>query len=279
MKIFDWVHRRFHHKDGLGGNVKNAEFVANDGDTQVLLEHVTPVDVLDGWKDGILTIGTLGFDPLKDFNEKIECPMAYKEEEYCDGEEYLVDDDEYDHDDNDMDDEELNPLVFTAFRHGFDKDSGLNSCDDHHQNARKADLIMTIDDGSTPIVLGEDSNRKKRGERTTLADLFSADSESEDNTKPDHGKVQPEHSKKPPIQAKNGRSFAKKLIPRVGEDSRPARFIRLKVRLNLVYWDFMMTNMEPITNQFLFFKLKMLSSELQMESEVLRDAFLPRTMS
>ncbi|KAA8520781.1 hypothetical protein F0562_014947 [Nyssa sinensis] len=233
MKIFNWVHRRFHHKDGLGRNVKKAEFVTNDTDTQVLLEHVTLVDVLDGWRDGILTIGTFGFDPLKDFNEKLECPIADKEEgeEECDEEDYFVDDEE---DDNDMEDEgELNPLVFTAFRHGFEKNTGPD------QNARKADLIMTID--GTPLspipneldLNGNNSDydkTKKRGERTTLADLFSADSDA--NTKADHGKIQAESSKKPALHVKNGRSFAKKLIPRVGEDSRPIQKLhRLMTRM------------------------------------------------
>ncbi|KAA8516208.1 hypothetical protein F0562_019387 [Nyssa sinensis] len=238
MKIFNWVHRSFHHKvfcaDGLGRNVKKDEVVANiDADTQVLLEHVTLVDVLDG----ILTIGTLGFDPLKDFNEKTEYPIAYKEpSEECDGEgeEYLVDDHEYE--DNEMEDEELNPLVLTALRHGFEKDSAaaLNSDD---QNAGKADLIMTIDGtplSSRPLEFGLDSNndkRKKRsGERTTLADLFSAESDA--STKPDHGKVQTEASKKAALQVKNGRSFAKKIIPRVGEDSRPIQKLqRLMTRM------------------------------------------------
>nr|UTH76900.1 tiller angle control 1-1 [Populus nigra] len=61
MKIFNWVQRRFHHgaiKDGLARNVKKAESITNEADKQALLKQVALVDVLDGWKDGILTIGT-----------------------------------------------------------------------------------------------------------------------------------------------------------------------------------------------------------------------------
>ncbi|KAF6153710.1 hypothetical protein GIB67_000943 [Kingdonia uniflora] len=73
MNIFNWVHRRFNQnadgytlrkKDKLSrGDEINKEVITNDADTEALL--------VNGWNDGILSIGTFGFDPLKPAN--IEC--------------------------------------------------------------------------------------------------------------------------------------------------------------------------------------------------------------
>ncbi|XP_059634421.1 protein TILLER ANGLE CONTROL 1 [Cornus florida] len=238
MKIFNWVHRRFHHKDGIGGNAKKPEFVRDDSDTQALLERVILIDVFDGWKDGILTIGTLGFEPLKNFNyEKLEYPITEdndeEEEEDCDDGEECFDNEDED-DNNDMEVEsELNPLVVTACRHGFGMDSFTGSnCDENA--AAKADLIMAIDGTplcSSPHGLCFDSNNseygknKKKGERTTLADLFSADSDAK--TKPDHCKSLPESGKiRTSHSEKNCPKFSKKGIPRDGGDSHPIRKLR-----------------------------------------------------
>ncbi|KAI8023426.1 hypothetical protein LOK49_LG03G02072 [Camellia lanceoleosa] len=42
MKIFNWVHRKFHHKDGFGGNVKKSP----ETECQVVLENVTLVELM-----------------------------------------------------------------------------------------------------------------------------------------------------------------------------------------------------------------------------------------
>ncbi|KAK2989919.1 hypothetical protein RJ640_008886 [Escallonia rubra] len=220
MKIFNWVHRRFHNKDdGFGRGVKKAEFVRNESDTLALLEHV---DVLNGWREGILTIGTFGIEPLKDFNQRKEyLPFVvlkeHEEEEFYDGE-YSIDDvcNEID----EVEERETDPLVVKALSNDFKKDTGDSQCD---QIARD-NVMVTIDFVPVSrrpheIGLEDEKRRRNRGERITLADLFSADSEVQ--TKPDHVKMQMESIKKRDPHAKNGISFAKKLIPRVGEDSRP----------------------------------------------------------
>ncbi|PPD83099.1 hypothetical protein GOBAR_DD19964 [Gossypium barbadense] len=68
MKIFNWLHKRFPHnvlKDGLVRNVKKTDSIAIDTNSKALLEQVALFDLLDGWRYGVLTIGTFGFDPLK----------------------------------------------------------------------------------------------------------------------------------------------------------------------------------------------------------------------
>ncbi|KAK3036087.1 hypothetical protein RJ639_029840 [Escallonia herrerae] len=214
MKIFNWVHRRFHNKDdGFGRGVKKAEFVRNESDTLALLEHV---DVLNGWREGILTIGTFGIELLKDFNQRKEyLPFVVlkenEEEEFYDGE-YSIDDvcNEID----EVEEGETDPLVVKALSNDFKKDTGDSQCD---QNARD-NVMVTIDfvplsRRPHEVGLEDEKRRRNRGERITLADLFSADSEVQ--TKPDHVKMQMESIKKRDPHAKNGLSFAKKLIPRM----------------------------------------------------------------
>ncbi|CAK9137209.1 unnamed protein product [Ilex paraguariensis] len=238
MKIFNWVHRRFNHKDGFGGDVKKSEFVSTGTDRQALLGQVVVLaDVLDGWREGVLTIGTFGFDPLKDFNQHKEWPPITdrstdkdnEEEEDEEQEAYSIDSDS---ENNDLEDE-ANPLVFTALKRGLGKDHIGSDCD---QNGPKLVDLITINniiDSINPVSPrphdqehGFNSNfleydKMKKKERTTLADLFSADADADVHAKPDQVKILQEISKKPAPHAKNGLSFAKKLIPRVGEDSRP----------------------------------------------------------
>ncbi|XP_010661481.1 protein TILLER ANGLE CONTROL 1 [Vitis vinifera] len=231
MKIFNWVHRRFNHnvhstpislqKDGLAANLKKVESITNDTDTQALLKHVALVDMLDGWKDGILAIGTLGFDdPLYSFSSEKECAMTDEEEGEDEEEEevYSLNNENGEVEDEDEEDEtEVNPLVFSAFG----------------DNVPKPIPIMTVDGVPLSRFVGsshevgiesfttENDQRKSKGERTTLADLFSADSEVRAKVDPEGLKV--DSGKKPAPRSKNGLSFAKKLIPRVGEDSRPIK--------------------------------------------------------
>ncbi|KAL7232957.1 hypothetical protein ACSBR1_016749 [Camellia fascicularis] len=227
MKLFNWVHRKFHHKDG---KKEELAMVTIETEKQVLLENVTLADVLvDGWRDGILTIGTFGFDPLSDFNQKNECPVVEKEEEEEEEEECEEEEEEEDYEvdnelgDEDMkvcDEEELNPLVFTAFRSNY------------NENALKDDLRMARELGFDANEL-EDEKRNKKRERTTLADLFSADSDDLKNAKRDRSKIKPESKKKADDDVhgkKKGLSFAKKLIPRVGHDTRPIKKLHQLMR-------------------------------------------------
>jgi hypothetical protein len=199
--------------------VKKAESITKEADKQALLKQVALVDVLDGWKDRILTIGTLGLDPLIPFNQQndqyfiLESDEEGQEEEEDEGkeeereiEQYSVDDDYY-YDDS-VEDEEVNPLIYATFDHSFEE---IGSDSLHY------DVITN----STTIA--EHEQRKNKGERTTLAELFLEDSDMK--RKPDSVEVETEPgNKKPVARAKSSLSFAKKLIrPHVVEDSRPIK--------------------------------------------------------
>ncbi|KAJ9171552.1 hypothetical protein P3X46_014906 [Hevea brasiliensis] len=236
MKIFNWVQRRFHHSaikenwtDGSARNAKKAESITSEADKQALLKQVALVDVLDGWKDGILTIGTLGLDPLKPFNQQNEYFVLESEEVVED------DDDEYNHEadeqeqysvysdeedsninEDEEEEEEENPLIYTRFEHNFEE---LASTFD--ANAGKSKEIMIIDPMETNSNVHENSERKRKGERITLAELFLADSDMKKKT--ESFELKSDSGKKQAVRAKNGLFFAKKLIPHVGEDSRPIK--------------------------------------------------------
>ncbi|KAL9348143.1 hypothetical protein Peur_059509 [Populus x canadensis] len=219
MKIFNWVQRRFHHgaiKDGLARNVKKAESITNEADKQALLKQVALVDVLDGWKDGILTIGTLGLDPLKPFNQQNDQYFILESEEEeeveREQEQYSVDDDYFD--DDNVEDEEVSPLIYATFEHSF---VGTGS------NTVTCDVI-------TNSSITEQEQRKRKGERITLAELFLEDADMK--KKPDSVEIETKSgNKKPVARAKGGLSFAKKLIrPRPGEDSRPIKKLNQLMR-------------------------------------------------
>lgn len=200
--------------EGLDLDVKKAEFVASEyGEKQALLEHVT----LGGT---VLAIGTFGFGPLTDFNQPKEYyePEEEEYEEY--NEENLVD---YEHWNNadggeDKDEGELNPLVSKAFINGSQE--AIDSlCDENNENIS---LFPRPNELGLEPSKSERDKDKKKGERITLADLFSADSENVTIKKEDESNVKQEYSlKKSGPSAKDRLSFAKKLIPRVKEDSSP----------------------------------------------------------
>ncbi|OMO64237.1 hypothetical protein CCACVL1_21908 [Corchorus capsularis] len=238
MKIFNWVQRRFHNnvlKDGLARNVKKTDSIAIDTNTKALLEQVALVDVLDNWRDGILTIGTFGFDPLKSFNEKKddESMESEKEEDDEEEEQYSVNNEE-DDDDNSSSDEEVNPLMFSTLEHSFEMDFDS-------EIGKLTDVIM-MDDGvaegsihDNEIKFDFDATDQghsgKLRRRTTLADLFSEDSDIKKKPCSDTLEFHSKFScKKPSLRTKNGLSFAKKLIPQVGEDSRPMKKLHQMMR-------------------------------------------------
>lgn len=220
------------YTDGLARNVKKTDSIAIDTNTKALLEQVALVDVLDGWRDGILTIGTFGFDPLKSFCEKkdyldIEHDEE-KEERFSDtinDEEDDEDEDDY-YDDNNSD-EEVNPLMFSTT---FDVEP--NYVDDAKYG--KTDVIMTLDgvgagsaDGEIKFDLNvtDEGHSGKLRRRTTLADLFSEDSDDMKKKQPSPLELDLDYSCKKALSTKKGLSFAKKLIPQVGEDSRPIKLL------------------------------------------------------
>ncbi|XP_031251157.1 uncharacterized protein LOC116142091 [Pistacia vera] len=241
MKIFNWVHRKFNHnviKDGFARNVKKTESIAIDTNTKALLEQVALVDVLDGWKDGILTIGTFGFDSLKPFDQPKEYFIFESEAEEEEGENDLINNDDDFDEDNDIvvEDEEVNPLIFTTFGHNF-KDI---ASDGDGNVEKRHDVIITLDGVPlTPFVgssnelrfeIGsKDSDQGKKRRRTTLADLFSEDSDI-NYKKTTSYEVEQNVGKKQSVRTKNGLSFAKKFIPHVKEDSRPIKKLHQMMR-------------------------------------------------
>ncbi|XP_021889574.1 uncharacterized protein LOC110808391 isoform X3 [Carica papaya] len=246
MKIFNWVQRRLHQsviKDGLAKNVKKTESIAIDNNTQALLEQVAFVDVLEGWKDGILTIGTFGFDPLKNTHkqkqhfflgsdEEEELDEDYNEGENThpaeddddeDADQFSISDDDNNEDEEEdnksrkVEDEEVNPLILRTF------DEGRSNMDDEERLRKGDELIMSVELGAIVHVTTEIEQAVQK-RRTTLAELFMAD--SDDMEKKVEGGDEFEVTKKACIRTKNGLSFAKKLIPHVGDDSRPIKKIQ-----------------------------------------------------
>ncbi|KAK8588098.1 hypothetical protein V6N13_087046 [Hibiscus sabdariffa] len=229
MKIFNWVQRRFHQnvlKDGLARNVKKTDSVAIDSNTKALLEQVALSDMLDGWRDGILTIGTFGFDPLNSLAQQNEYLASGNDggEEEAEEERYTDNNDEQD-EDEDVE-EEVNPLMLSTFEHSFEEV-------DHESDV----MMMMVDGvglgGSTDEEIkfeleATESHSGKLRRRTTLADLFSEDSDIK--KKPCPLELDSDSCKKPSLRPKNGLSFAKKLIPQVGEDSRPIKMLNQMMR-------------------------------------------------
>ncbi|KAL7607169.1 hypothetical protein Lser_V15G15685 [Lactuca serriola] len=162
MKIFSWVHRRFHKKSVADEDAKKVE-----NDKVSLLENEALAGVCDGWKEGILAIGTLGIDLSKTFQVK---DVAYTDNQL------LL----FGHDDDEEDQEgEMEwPLVLKACKHGF-----------HHvqkQDPSPCDKVAKPNNGKEevdakdPTNLNTECTEKKImncGERTTLADLLWGDSE------------------------------------------------------------------------------------------------------
>ncbi|KAK6918188.1 hypothetical protein RJ641_016610 [Dillenia turbinata] len=232
--------------EGADQNVKkNIELVASDTDTQALLRNVAIVDVIEDWKDGILRIGTFGFDPLKSFNyQKNQCGHEGKDEYYeeeaedhqeeeedKEGEGYFVSEDE--------ENEELNPLMYAAFNRGAEeKQSNYVTCVPKNGMLMTIDGVRLIPKEQEDIIIEEDQ-KKKRGKRVTLADLFSADSDSDFSLDSEFIKEvlsdskESQHEvcdKKSEVIKKSNLSFAKKLIPRAGNDALPIKKLHRLVR-------------------------------------------------
>lgn len=233
MKIFNWVHKRFHPNntlnDGFASNMKKNEPSINNTDNQALLKQVALTDMLGDWKDGILTIGTLGYDPLKSMNNHQEYFALEAEKQH----DLVLDDDDVENF-YDVEQEELNPLINNTFdENNFE----VVVCENHDvvdDDARKEEEMMIRNFKEIievpPMICHEimeandvESDQKKR---ITLADLFLADSDVKMKLDYSAAKVLVESSEKPKLKAKNGFSFAKKIIPLVKENARPIKDIK-----------------------------------------------------
>lgn len=223
--VYIWKGKLLFCADGFTRNVKKTESIAIDSNTKALLEQVALVDVLDGWKDGILTIGTFGFDPIKPFDQPEDSFIFESEEEEEEAENDSVNkDDDLDEDDNIIvEEEEVNPLIFTTFGHNF-KDIASAAAAGH---VEKGGVPSTPFVGSSNELRFEGSTDSEKGNnrrRTTLADLFSEDS-GINYKKTTSVEVEQNAGKKQSARTKNGLSIAKKFIPNVKEDSRPIKKI------------------------------------------------------
>lgn len=218
--------------EGFAQNgTKKAETAINDVDRHALLKQVDlDVEALHDWRDGILTIGTLGFEALKLPTEPKEYLVLESEEEEDDEEEEEEEKSFVHEEDEDIidyfEDEELNPLMLTAFRHKGKDVSG----------EKERDLILRgyeFESKYSRIIEIENEDKKKGGERRiTLADLFLADA-SEVGMRLKNGDQKVMHKKTADVRSKSSLSFAKKLIPRVKEDSHPIKnFQRVSTMLS-----------------------------------------------
>ncbi|KAL8062956.1 hypothetical protein ABFX02_02G179900 [Erythranthe guttata] len=185
MKIFNWVHRRFVHKDGLGENGKKIE--GDDEGNFVVDDHENKNGTFCGWKGGILTIGTFGYDPIileddRDQNHELDDDdviaasfiYAPKDDEPRRRlAEKELEQQQLGNDRRQMITENNNYKLDVVITHDSEEEEQplLYAVYDHHDYCDEGLLEMKMEE-SQPHDLH--TNKK---ERTTLADLFSADSE------------------------------------------------------------------------------------------------------
>ncbi|CAL0315410.1 unnamed protein product [Lupinus luteus] len=217
-------------KEGFASNMKKTEPTTNNADSQALLKHVPLTDLLGGWEDGILTIGTFGYGPLKSINHNNEYFALETEQGECKGEDIKADHDD-DGDDgnyyNNAEMEELNPLMHNIFEQNFE--DVVFSANHDAIYANKEEMVSTFTEIvlSSPVTSNEimesndaESDENNKEERITLADLFFADSDVKMKLVP--SKFFLESSEKPTLKAKHGLSFSKNLIP----NQRPMKDIK-----------------------------------------------------
>ncbi|XP_010544868.1 PREDICTED: uncharacterized protein LOC104817388 isoform X2 [Tarenaya hassleriana] len=225
MKIFNWVQRKLHQnviKEGLVKNVKKNEPSEIERNTKAILDQVGLVDVLDNWVDGVLTIGTFGFDTLKNSDHKGKDDFSVddgEDEEVGDGDESMdLDDDEFANRGG-----ELDPLISPRYDEVVGSDNGVD-----------LGLIEIMDSESVRAVDCLDlmplSDVDRCGKkRTTLAELFSKDEEDVDFEKClDPLEIESSDGKYKPSGSKlSDPSFDKKIMSRAkDQDSRPIKKLR-----------------------------------------------------
>lgn len=180
---------------------------------------MVPIEGLDDWFDGILSIGTFGLDHL---------PLS--DAEYSVTEEEKTGEEEPDE-------------VFVTNNESDDigKET-LKSSGPVESVAAAASDNPVRQFPRTEEINGEDADmdnmKKKKGERTTLADLFSADAAAgKCNAKEERKIPTVVYAKESERRAKHVRSLAKKVVPwKKGEDSPPtAKLHRVRLPLSLSY--------------------------------------------
>lgn len=243
MKIFNWVHRKFHSKDH---ERKSTEALGTNGqemEKQALLKHddVAFDNMLDSLGDGILSIGTLGFDPLPNsFPNNIttnaihEAPPHHGDPQNNNYEEANKYSNPKECDDQELD-QEITPLVFPAY--GCDHLSKNNNIGSQSHNYEMVEML-NLESLTKDHVLKVDDNlllKEIKKERITLADLFLADP-CDDDVKTDDKQEYCDNLKKKGTheEIKDGhyvdgkkkfrKSFSKKL--NLGSGSDPIKKVR-----------------------------------------------------
>ncbi|KAK8611951.1 hypothetical protein V6N13_131985 [Hibiscus sabdariffa] len=194
--------------DGLARNVKKTDSIAIDTNSKDLLQQVALFNVLDGWRVGVLTIGTFGFDPLKSIWEQKDHSASETDDENGEEEERCSDDsDGDDHNNNNNIDQEVNPLLFG---HTFEYIEGSTE----HEIKCSPDVMIKDDAG-------------KLRRRTTLADLFHEESDMEKKATPHESELNP-GKKACNFSKKEEPAFANKSIPQVGKGPRTIKMLNKK---------------------------------------------------
>lgn len=207
-------------------------------------QHVALADAIASWRHGILAIGTLGFDPLKQFNQLNEIQLlSYNEqdekednsdeyEQYSSGEKCIEESN------GDQD-----PLIQHAAEPGFNSSTRHDNNDLPHSNVHHQEpniMYTSVDHFETNYSnnynLGIEKKREIEGERVTLADLFLADCEEFTGVKPqthdDNAPVvmiQTEYNDYQLIKKAQEATIsptAKMAVPRPKEDSHSSRPIK-----------------------------------------------------
>lgn len=188
---------------------------------------MVPIEGLDDWFDGILSIGTFGLDhlPLSDAEYSVTEEEETGEEEQ----------DEVFVTNNESDDigkatlKSSGPVESVAAAAAASDNPVRQFPRTEEINGEDADM---------------DNMKKKKGERTTLADLFSADAAAgKCNAKEERKIPTVVYAKESERRAKHVRSLAKKVVQwKKGEDSPPTaklHRVRLPLSLSLSYTPFL----------------------------------------
>ncbi|XP_010518342.1 PREDICTED: uncharacterized protein LOC104793642 isoform X1 [Camelina sativa] len=174
MTIFNWVQRKLHQNvikeiDGVTKNEKNKKSEGTseiEKNTKAILDQVGLVDAFDNWFDGVLTIGTFGFDTLnfKEEDEKYDDECGSVDLDYVVNDGSIIKNV----------DQEVDPLI-----------SDDNKFYDHHEDVTElldTDHFGSIKTTETPVVeVAVEAEIVPEKKRTTLAELFMEDRDKDDD--------------------------------------------------------------------------------------------------
>ncbi|KAG9452605.1 hypothetical protein H6P81_005509 [Aristolochia fimbriata] len=241
MKIFDWVHRKFHtnvdycmvsRKKEYAWVEEGEEVVKTKREAEVeketealLRDHVTLIKAFNGWPEGIFAIGTFGaIDPLD----------LYQDEYSDDGDQDRLPVDETNKEGGDQvaDEETIGDHKDTTVAAGNEQVAVPMK----PATAAATEIVIETEEPEYFYVTSteeEEEKKKKKGERTTLADLFSAEAKHlPPAPQPDSGKLAAVAGERAACRKRHVGSLAKKLLPWKGEDSRPtAKIHRLLTKM------------------------------------------------